>query len=357
MSKTYIHNEKEFKTVTIPKGTALFRGLQYDSKDEYKIFSDLIGYKSSTGFDIPRTMYISFYKEPDIPESFNLHVIYLTNYDIELLVQSPLIQEDIDIIFNDFLNIAGYILSDNEIVIHPLHLRRKEHMKIRESFYNSERLVHYCIKNYSRYNYFPLLYINNEEIVPFIQLHYSKFIILNKADCEPIDSLSIKNVVNKSMSPDGYLVNNIRFKIHTDIHTGLYILYYKKDRCSNKTLKIASRTGYGKLRISDYTTGEYYTIPYTYRLFKKNELMSLISMGEYTDLNSIETYLNSKKLSLTYKFILQTKKNNFYKKMFYIDESLDRNDILYTYKRKINTRKNRRVLPLTIYDSYTEYEL
>jgi len=45
MIKSYKINNINFKTITIPRGTVLFRGLSVGNNDNYKkIFTDLIGY-------------------------------------------------------------------------------------------------------------------------------------------------------------------------------------------------------------------------------------------------------------------------------------------------------------------------
>lgn len=85
MIKTYIHNGKEFQTITIPAGTALFRGIDYDETNLFRIFYDLIGYNNC----IAPTNNICFYPVPYVSEcikSFKIHIIYTTNYDIELLL-------------------------------------------------------------------------------------------------------------------------------------------------------------------------------------------------------------------------------------------------------------------------------
>ena len=90
MIKKYTINKKEYKTITVPKGTVLFRGIYFEDKNKYmNVFNDLIGYKSDPYYAIPPTMNVFFYPVPyvsDIINIFNIHVMYITQYDIELLL-------------------------------------------------------------------------------------------------------------------------------------------------------------------------------------------------------------------------------------------------------------------------------
>lgn len=79
-----------FQTVTIPKGTVLFRGLDYtEEHDTYKLFHDLIGIPTPDGHCVAPTMNVFFYPVPYVSQCvspFNVHAIYLTSYDLELLL-------------------------------------------------------------------------------------------------------------------------------------------------------------------------------------------------------------------------------------------------------------------------------
>lgn len=79
-----------FQTVTIPKGTVLFRGLDYTANDSYyKLFYDLIGVPSPGGYCVAPKSNIFFYPAPYISQMigpFNIHIVYTTNYDLELLL-------------------------------------------------------------------------------------------------------------------------------------------------------------------------------------------------------------------------------------------------------------------------------
>lgn len=95
MIKSYrLQDGTEFKTITIPKGTVLFRGIRFEEGDRFeKLFSELVGYKSvredPQGLDISPTMNVFFYPSPYVSQcidKFNVHIIYLTNYDLELFL-------------------------------------------------------------------------------------------------------------------------------------------------------------------------------------------------------------------------------------------------------------------------------
>jgi hypothetical protein len=87
--RTYTLNGKEFQTITIPKGTLLFRGIKYSSDDDTTLLFDLVGMSTSYGRCIAPTNNIFFYPAPyvsDIVTRYNIHILYVTQYDIELLL-------------------------------------------------------------------------------------------------------------------------------------------------------------------------------------------------------------------------------------------------------------------------------
>jgi hypothetical protein len=90
MLKTYKINGKKYQTIKIPKGTVLFRGLAFENKDKYPtLFTDIIGARNEKMYLISPTMNVFFYPVPyvsDIVNIYNIHVIYITQYDIELLM-------------------------------------------------------------------------------------------------------------------------------------------------------------------------------------------------------------------------------------------------------------------------------
>jgi hypothetical protein len=79
-----------FQTITIPKGTVLFRGLNYDKGSDFtSIFNDLIGYPGSQYYGIDPNMNVFFYPVPYVVDSvkiYDIHMMYITQYDIELFL-------------------------------------------------------------------------------------------------------------------------------------------------------------------------------------------------------------------------------------------------------------------------------
>lgn len=90
MIKNYSLKGIPFQTLTIPKGTVLFRGLNYDKESNYmSIFNDLVGYKNKKYYSIDLNMNVFFYPVPYVSDSvkiYDIHIMYLTQYDIELLL-------------------------------------------------------------------------------------------------------------------------------------------------------------------------------------------------------------------------------------------------------------------------------
>lgn len=82
MIKTYtLSDNSEFKTVTIPAGTLLFRGVH----SEDKLHKEYIG----DNYCISQTSQVFFYPAPYVSQcvdNYNIHIIYTTNYDLELLL-------------------------------------------------------------------------------------------------------------------------------------------------------------------------------------------------------------------------------------------------------------------------------
>jgi hypothetical protein len=79
-----------FKTIIIPKGTVLFRGLNYDEGSNYmNMFNDLLGYKQDKYYAIDPNMNVFFYPAPYVSDSakiYDIHIMYITQYDVELLL-------------------------------------------------------------------------------------------------------------------------------------------------------------------------------------------------------------------------------------------------------------------------------
>jgi hypothetical protein len=86
--KEYNLKSINFKTVKIPKGTLLFRGIHYGSKSPTSaIFSDFIGYGKDGR--IAPTMNVFFYPVPylsDAVSAYNIHCMYITQYELELIL-------------------------------------------------------------------------------------------------------------------------------------------------------------------------------------------------------------------------------------------------------------------------------
>ena len=426
MIKNYSHNGKDFQTVTIPKGTALFRGMDYDETKPDQIFYDLIGYNNC----IAPTNNIFFYPAPYVSECiklFKIHAMYITNYDIELLLlikpsmlhrglkyeytpQDILTKcnniaskdkcggllNDIDICLtfegiHRFPQIAGYIaiadadktqfhlqhtrlmehgkkkqmlqimptiacnsrgfISVPEIVIHPLHFRRLESVNIRERFRNPEDIVTYSLQNKAQYNFFPLLYIYKGGTFTFKDLksiNTLKVLQKTEPDEGPIKNKTLKilkNIMNKLLSPYGYVINNINYKLNIDMRTGYYMF-----ASDNSNTQEERKTG--KIIITD-NINRYHT-RYSYPEKNKHQLMKIASVGYDLTENEFEKYLNLKGMSITPEYIFE-KGGNKYRKMYHINEVLSNTPIIPASRNK--TRKNKEEKRLKdIYNMLDNYE-
>jgi hypothetical protein len=90
MIKNYILKGIQFQTITVPKGTILFRGINFENEHDYlSIFNDLLGYKTGKYFGIDSNMNVFFYPVPYVSDSvkiYDIHIMYITQYDVELLL-------------------------------------------------------------------------------------------------------------------------------------------------------------------------------------------------------------------------------------------------------------------------------
>lgn len=74
-----------FETITIPKGTLLFRGIQFSDLTPREHLKEFV----NRGSCIPPTKNVYFYPVPYAAiaiNNYNVHILYTTNYDLELLL-------------------------------------------------------------------------------------------------------------------------------------------------------------------------------------------------------------------------------------------------------------------------------
>lgn len=90
MIKNYIIEGQKFKTIIIPKGTILFRGLNFENDSRYmSLFNDFVGFENNKYYSIAPTMNVFFYPVPYVSDSvkiYDIHIMFITQYDIELLL-------------------------------------------------------------------------------------------------------------------------------------------------------------------------------------------------------------------------------------------------------------------------------
>jgi hypothetical protein len=408
MLKQYRYKGKDIQTITIPKGTALFRGIQYgDNKNKYSIFSDLIG----SGKCIPPTYQSFFYPAPYVSESitsYKIHAIFVTNYDLELLLfikpaklhrgyakykskpndiitqctriattdkcggllsdadphdryvvrdrlqQIPLLEDPCLTIeaIKRFPQIAGFIaiaegdstqfftqhtrlmshdrktemrqmmpaISSNsrglisvpEIVIHPLHFRRTDKYKIKDNISYPNEIVNYCISKRAQFNYFPLLYIYKDGVFTFSELGSQRTLdILAKAEAPlgPIRNeifVMMKQIMNELLSPVGYAIDGIQYRITIDMRTGYYIFDHLPE----------SKTAAADMIISHNSID--YKVPFEFPLNKKEMMIELLAYGDTISEQDMEKYLNDRGLSLKPEYIFT--KGDRYRRLFHVDE-------------------------------------
>jgi hypothetical protein len=86
MIQTYtLEDGFSFETIILPKGTLLFRGIQFSDLTPREHITEFINHGSC----IPPTKNVYFYPVPYVAvavNTFNVHILYTTNYDLELLL-------------------------------------------------------------------------------------------------------------------------------------------------------------------------------------------------------------------------------------------------------------------------------
>ncbi len=227
------------------------------------------------------------------------------------------------------------IVSVPEIVIHPLRFKSDDCYLITERFYNTERLVKFCINNRAQYNFFPLLYFSNNGIYTFTDL--KNFDILNEIINKNVKGLPklyeyIDNTL-KDMFNAGYKINNILFRILLDKRTGFYRIFINNTRNTRNTHKKIFRN------FKDDTFKGYIN---SY-IIKKNDPVINTILSSYN--NYLHNYttnlindLATNGYSVKKKLVLDRGNTHNFIYKYYIDQVFDRPDL----KEYQNIRKRRR---------------
>jgi hypothetical protein len=244
MIKSYKIKGNTYHTIIIPKGTVLFRGINIENnKNIHYIFNDLIGYQSDKYFSISPIMNVFFYPVPYMSDSvniYNTHVMYITQYDIEILLMikpseitrankhdsskykdvittcSNISEKDkcgfmmsnidpcfTDMILNNYPHIDGYIT----IAEQDASMFKRKYKNIIEKYKNTEKASHIL----------PGIVVNSREIqsIPEIVLHPLRFrynncfVIRNRFDgAESYVKYCINNRAQYNFFPLLYFTSN-----------------------------------------------------------------------------------------------------------------------------------------------------
>jgi hypothetical protein len=417
MFKTYtLEDDSTFMTITIPKGTVLFHGMHIEKGYEDKLFYPNTGYPApdnksqSTNVISPYTQTF-FYPVPYVSltvDYFNFHIMFLTTYDLELLLLikpsehsredryksglkliqtcSTISEKDAcgyhmtnndpcftEYCMKNFNHLAGYIaiadtdqkrfiklyklyeqnkhftelfqilssVSSNsrglmgipEIVLHPLHRRLKEcFYGPRSMYYNSSYKITYSIRHMYNYNYFPLLYFTKAGVHHITDFRDDTLMrnILN-IDDDIRSMVHIKDIfgyinstMEKLLSPEGYIIKDVKFNLTIDTRTGFY--------CAALVDTYNPIINYGNVIINyedfmmDSGNVEEYEIPFYYNLKDKYKIMTIL--GTTSDMREeYDLRLGMNNMGLTSSYVLDKGDYKKYKQVFFIDNILKRLDI------------------------------
>lgn len=259
MIKTYKINDTTFQTITLPKGTVLFRGLHIGNDNSYKkIFTDLIGYPDDKYYCISSSMNVFFYPVPYVSDTvniYNVHVIYLTQYDIELLLLiKPSTISRYDKINDNYNNImkvcsnisekntCGVQMSDNDPCLTNTILKRYPHIRGYIAIADQDASIftakyHHMIRkdDITKVKHIiPSIVSNNRKIIGIpeivmnpLHLSYSsynsdKYPI--KARFDGLDSIVKYCIMNRSQYnyfPLLYFTNNNIYQFHDLVNTDI----------------------------------------------------------------------------------------------------------------------------------------
>jgi len=415
--KSYTFDSTTFQTVILPKGTLLFRGLRFEDKMNYKsLFHDLIGYPREQYYTISPNMNVFFYPVPyasDAVSTYDIHVIYATQYDIELYLLikpsnasrastrtrknirqfittcSTISDRDIcglemsredpcltNTIMEHFPQIDGYItiaeqdasmffkkykklvnqgfasylipsiLRDSrnklgipEIVIHPLRIRPAECHIIGERFYNSEKIVSYCVKFRAQYNYFPLLYITSNRVYSFTDLMNMNVFdemeqacrIFNVEDPPPLYHL-MKDVLGQLFTT-GYTVHDHIYRAVVDTRTGFYLI--RTTVSSRGTMRRKKETR----KFHDQTMTHIINYP-------DSEAIEPIIKSHHNYLDAFVNDLYVNGYAPRMKYIFNRGNKNEFAIQYHINRVIDRPELVkYTKQR---ARRNKRAMKRTM---------
>jgi hypothetical protein len=420
MIRNYTLNNTLFHTITVPKGTLLFRGINFENESDYlSIFNDFIGYKTNKYYGIDPNMNVFFYPAPYISDSvkiYDIHTMYITQYDTELLLlikPSDISRENkessiynhiittcinlskenkcgqdmsqtdpcfTDLLLKRFPQIDGYIAIaeqdahlftkkykdlivkyDNinkakqiilsilsnvrgvtgipEIVLHPLRFRYDNCHLITENFYSPEKIVKYCIHNRSQYNFFPLLYITNNNIFRLTELmnkqnitKLAKSVRIFDENTGPKIYENI-NMVFGQMLDHGYKINETIFRAMVDKRTGFYKVYLDSPNKTNKRFTQKKIFRNFKDDGFDGYIDSYIIKPHN------DKLSNTIVSSHKTYINDFLNDLVANNYSAKKKLVLNRGNKEKFIYNYYIDKVLERPD-LSEYKHLRRRKQN-----------------
>jgi hypothetical protein len=234
-----------------------------------------------------------------------------------------------------------------EIVIHPLRFRHEECLRLKKIFRSSEDIVKYCSVYRPQYNFFPLLYITQNNIFTFNDLKDDKNIdsiatsvrILNKSKIPKI--YNAINEVFGAMLKVGYNVNGTIYKVFVDRRTGFYRALIDAEPTTTNT----KRTTRKKVQREGTGEGfERYLDAFIVKPTNNSEINTILAkhpkyIDEYLLANF---YANDYSLKKTLAFRRKPETKFMYN--YHIDKVINRPDLKdYAHlrgKRNINTQKN-----------------
>lgn len=157
-----------------------------------------------------------------------------------------------------------------EIVLHPYHVRTNHDIRrISEHAYD-EGAVAFAMRHRAELNYFPLLYVTEERIYTFKELGepdvHIAFVDTERDDVSYTSRIPdrLYEVLEAALSPDGIVVDGVRYTFTIDIRTGFYIAKnYGVQRLTNSretgTLDI-----YRQVMDGEYSPNSRFIVPFEY---------------------------------------------------------------------------------------------
>lgn len=354
---------ESFETITLPRGTVLFRGISMEREgtgriDSDRPFTELIGATSSiyNAFCVDPHQLTYFHPAPlvsDTVQQYPMYVIYLTNYDLELVLMvnpstrvrdvptavtvpcteiqettrcgGPVRNSDPCLtphMFKEFPHIHGFIaltkndsaryttgyfphairelphyarmtvpfVAENatkrmgmpEIAIHPYHVRTHDGPQIVSARIADDGIFNYILRQRAHFSFFPFFYVTEKKTYSFMDLRlYKNCTEMGETprNDNTLESPLFKQlyaIVDRALSPQGILVDGVRYWFTIDLRTGFYVAKNDSSTLHREPYIEGLVGSFRKSIHEEYNPANFSVVPITYPASLKQEMQAFL---------------------------------------------------------------------------------